>query len=367
MSVKIKTLALQDATSKAIKGVGKVGMLAITTAICIEVKDGLLTLSTTNNVNNMEVKVNVGESEDFYACTDADLFSKLVAKTDSEFIELSIEDSCLQFVGAGAYNLPLIQDEEGNMGRITPIILDSTAISFKLSNNDLQNIINYNKLAVAKTFEEILYTNYFIGDNKCITYNSVTACNSNIKLDTTDKFLVPATLINLLSVYTEPEVTVLVDKDKIKFETDMITISGTLCEGIENYPVQPLLDLFDNQDYTKSENVNTALFKNCLDRLALFTVDNSDIILNFTADSLILQNKDSNACEEVPYTVSTTETDTNDEYSNSCDINDLQPIINAISTESVELVYGYSQGLKICADGVEYIIPWISNEEEENA
>ena len=364
MSLKIKTAVLQDATSKAIKGVGKVGMLAITTAIYIEAKDGYLCLSTTNNVNTLTVKVPLDsdlEQNEFVACTDADLFNKLVSKTDSEYIELSITDGCLQFVGAGAYNLALIQDEEGNMGTIKPLNLSESATSFKLAKTDLYNIINYNGLSVSKTYEEILYTNYFLSTDKCITFNTVTACNSNIKLNAEIKALIPASVVNLLNVFTEPKVDVFIDNDKIAFKTEMIYITGMLCDGIDDYPVDALLELFNNAEYNKKVTVNSAMLRNCLDRLNLFTTTNTAISLNFTKTSLIIQNTDSTACEEIPY-ANPVEIE---EYVNTCDIKDLLPVVSAANTDLVSLVFGYSQGFKVVFGNVDFVIPYSSDESEE--
>ena len=150
--IKIKTKSLSEAVSKAIKGSSKKQMLAITMSIGIEIKDDTLTLTTTDGVTDLFVRVDkIGcKGNNFYCCTDSELFSKLVQKISNEEITLQLTESALKvFAGKSEYNLPIILDEEGNMCRIDERMLSADSTTTKLSSEILRRIKKYNGATVA--------------------------------------------------------------------------------------------------------------------------------------------------------------------------------------------------------------------------
>ena len=93
MSVSISTVKLQEAVSKAIKGVGNNKLIPLTSLMCVEVINSEMTLITTDATNYLYVKENVN-SDDFYAVIDANTFAKLISKMTCENVVLNISSIC---------------------------------------------------------------------------------------------------------------------------------------------------------------------------------------------------------------------------------------------------------------------------------
>ena len=256
MKVKLKTESLQVAAAKAAKGSGNLSMLAITSSIGIEIKDTDLVLTTTDNSTNVEVKIKdvVKEPVQFYACTNSDLFCKLIAKQTSETVVLDLQENCLQVTGDGVYNLPLVQDEEGTMGRIVPIDVQALS-STKIDAKELKKMLKYNKLAVSKQFDTPMYTGYCTADNKVYTFNGNTACITELELKDI-KLLLPSRLVDLFSLFEDKFVTVTAVSNKVKFESEDVILSGTVLEGLDEYPVEPLANTVYSEEFTQTVKTN---------------------------------------------------------------------------------------------------------------
>ena len=305
MKVKLNTEALKIATAKAAKGSGNLSMLAITSAIGIEIKDTNLVLTTTNNSINLEVilKDVVKEPISFYACTNSDIFCKLISKQTSEHVVLDIQENCLQVTGDGVYNLPLIQDEEGTMGRIVPI--DVPALdTVKVSATELKKMLKYNKLAVSKQFDTPMYTGYCIANEKVYTFNGNTACITALKLKDIN-LLLPSVFVDLFSLFEDKTVSVYVSSNRIKFESEDVVITGTTLEGYEDYPVKPLSDTVYSNEFTQSVKVSKARLNNILDRIGLFVSDKEQnaIQLNFSDIGLIGAVSSSSLPDDISFSI----------------------------------------------------------------
>jgi len=364
MKVKIKTEALKVATAKAIKGAGNLSMLAVTSAIGIEVVGTDLFLTTTDNTTNLKVSVKnvlTEPIEGFYACTNADLFCKLISKQTCDNVILDLQSNVLQITGDGMYNLPLIVDEEGTIVHISPIDVDGLA-PVQIEVSELKKVLKYNKLAVSKLYDEPMYTGYCISENKVYTYNGNDACITEVNLENI-KLLLPATIINLIELFEDKTVTFLSASDRVKISSADVEITGTVLEGFDNYPIKPLADTVYSTQFTKSVLVKKDKLNAILDRLSLFVSNDEQnaLQLNFTEKALLLANGDSNACESLPYV--------GDSAAEVCavfiDLNDLKIIANAIDTADIKIIYGNDSAIGVCADKMRFILPLLSDESEE--
>ena len=252
MEIKLNTEYLKTAVAKVARGAGNLSMLLITSCITIEANNGDIVFTTTTNYRNLEVRINgaVDENVEFFACTDCSLFTKLVSKTDAETITLKVTDNALVFTGNGIYNLPLIQDEEGNFVCIPEIKVDAMEET-KVSTEQLKKILTWNKLCVAKTMEEPIFTGYCIKDNRVFTYDNNSACVSNIKLDNVN-MLIPGSTVDLFSLFEDKEVIVKTTNNKVSFASEDVTITGSLLEGFDLYPTDQLAELAESKDFSNS-------------------------------------------------------------------------------------------------------------------
>ena len=58
------------------------------------------------------------KGDDFRVVVPADLFYKLASKVTTEHITLELKENSLEVVGTGTYQLDLLLDEDGNLGKI---------------------------------------------------------------------------------------------------------------------------------------------------------------------------------------------------------------------------------------------------------
>lgn len=368
--VKIKTALLQGAVSKAVKGAGNLPILAITTALGIEVTpEGHLILTTTSNTVNLKVavpNVTAPQEQGFYACTECDLFAKLTSKTSSEFVTLALTDNALIFVGNGQYTLPLIADEEGSIVRIKDIPVNATEF-FDITKKDIDKILRYNKGSVAKTYETPAYAGYCIqssdkhNESIAVTYNTNTACISNIAWKGVD-LLLPRAIVDLMGLISADKATYACDGVNIIIKAGDVEISGSVQEGLETYPATTLAQLVTSGDFTSKVTVSKAVLSSILDRLSLFVTDleMNSINIGITADGMTVSSHNMAGCEQVPVS----DQSVVEPMSKIVVLNDLKTVIDTLMTDNVTIKFGSDRGLCIIENGVNQLVPFISDEEE---
>lgn len=361
MNLKINTESLKTAVTKVSKGAGNLSMLTITSCLSIEVVDGDIVFTTTTNSRNLEVRIKGATSPEnkFYACTDCDLFAKLVSKTEKDNVTMEVTENALVFYGNGVYNLPLIQDEEGSMVRIAPILVDSLE-EVEVSTEQLKQLLTWNKLCVARTLEEPIFTGYCIKDNRVFTYDNNSACVSNIKLNGIN-MLVPSGIVDLFSLFEDKTVKVKTTNNKVSFETSDVTITGALLEGFDLYPTDQLAELAEGREFSNSIKIPTNKFVGLIDRMSLFATDDKNAVsISFAKDKMIVSDSDRSAGEQIMYTSK------NDValFEVKADLRDIKKIINEVTSEEVSILYGSDVGLCVYSDNSRYIVPLVGDDEE---
>lgn len=368
MELKIKTARMQEAIATASKGSGKISNIRITEAIGIEAKDGNVIFTTTDNATNLTVRLLdiVDKTIEFYACTDSDILSKLVAKTDSEYIKLTLRDGYLQFEGNGVYNLPLIiEPEDGSLCRIASIPV-SRDKEFTITEKDADKILQYNRFSVSKSIAVPYLMGYCIKDGRAYTFNSETstATVSKLDIDNSVYVLLPPTVVALLSNIKDEKFKMYVDENKVSFESTNIRIDGTLMEDLEKYPVNELFATVNSEDtFNHKVKLNKNELVNVLDRIALF-VENDDegfIGLSFTKDGLLITNKKSSGVEKVAYVDSELDT----AISKEVDIKDIRGALATLSGEVATISFGQLIGLRFEENDAMHIIAQSDGDEDD--
>ena len=80
MKFTIGTELMKDVVARAIKGAGNNKLIPITSMMCIQLKDGELTVITTDATNYLYIKEQHVAGDDFYVVVDENQFAKLVSK-----------------------------------------------------------------------------------------------------------------------------------------------------------------------------------------------------------------------------------------------------------------------------------------------
>lgn len=360
MQITIETTKLQDLTSKAIKGSGRMPILAITMFIGIEVKDGDLILTTTDKINTLKVigKGIAKDNQNFYTCVDSDLFNKLVSKTTSSNITLEVTENSLIFKGNGVYSLPIAIDEKNNVVRIPEVSFNDEIEGVEVETSKLKNMLLFNKPSVAKTMEAPYLTGYYVDDDSVISFNLVTACVNNSKI-IKGKALLSSNLVELFSIITIDKAIIKIDDKKILVQAGDVVINGTLMENVEQYPAQPLKDLVKAQ-FDSECVLNKNDLMNTLDRLNLFISDDDKnaLRLTFADDCITISSKKSNGNEMLKYV----SVNNPHPFTQLLDLVDLKNQLQTQTGDTVKLLYGNEKGLMLKTDTVSQLIPFMDEE-----
>lgn len=351
MDLTINTKILQDMVAKAIKGSSNNKMIPITSLIGIELKNQILTLMTTDGSNHLRVNQKIeldplygpGEQQTFYTVVNAEQFSKLVSKTTSENMSLTITDNYLEVKGNGTYKLEIAMDEDGNVIKFTNFNINSDkeqTISIEL----LKRILTSSKVSVAKTLEVPCLTGYYLADKAITTDREMMCCINKSLL--VSPILISSEMAELLQLLDSENVKLSQEDNKLLFETDTMLIYGKQLEGLEMYPVQALNNLI-NLSYDNVIKVNKQDLLNVLDRMNIFVTDydKNGVFLSFTEDGLQLTSQKSNASEIIEM-----DRDANKDFVPfSCliDITMLQSQVQINSSDVIEIHYGQEKSIKL--------------------
>lgn len=357
MNLKINTKKLQDMIAKAIKGAGNNKMIPITSLMGIELKNNILTLMTTDGSNHLRIK-EIIESEpmmmpqNFYTIVNADTLAKLVAKTTSENMVLTVAENYLEVKGNGTYKLEIPMDEDGNV--IKFINFNFEAKSEKtLSVELLKSIITTSKVSVAQTMEVPCLTGYYLS-NKAITTNREMMCCINKEI-LEQPILISSEMAELIDLLNGDNVKLSQEDNKLVFETDKVLIYGKQLEGLDMYPVNAL-DSLMSLNYANTAKVNKQELLNVLDRMNIFVTDydKNGVFLSFTEDGLQITSQKSNASEIIEM-----DRDANKEFTPfNCliDITMLQSQVQINSSDIIEIHYGQEKSIKLIDGNTTMII-----------
>lgn len=357
MKLKLKTLKLQEMVSKAIKGASNNKMIPITGLMAIVLKNGVLTLITTDAINTLKVMEKDIEGDDFYVVVQADIFSKLVSKITTETITLTLKENSLEVKGNGTYSIELPLDEEGQLIKFPEYKFDTTVEKSEINLSTVKVLLNANKAALAQTMEIPCLTGYYF-DDKVLTTDTFKVCSTDIKVFP-DKVLLPAELMELLALMDEEKITVQVSGNKILFSTNNVIVFGSQLEGIEDYPSEAINAYLETEFKSVCKLPKGAVL-NLLDRLALFvaTYDKNGVYLTFTKDGVIFSSKRSNGTELIKYQGS----ENFQPFTCCVDIELLKSQISAQTEEVVELWYGHEKAIKMTSGKITQIVALLEDD-----
>lgn len=357
MKLTLKTLKLQEMVSKAIKGASNNKMIPITSLMAIQWKGGVLTLITTDAANTLKI-IDKVEGEDFYVVVQTELFSKLIAKTTTEAITLTLKESSLEVKGNGTYNIELPLDEEGQLIKFPDYKFDHKKAEKSVINlATIKTILNANKAAVADTMEIPCLTGYYF-DEKIITADTFKVCSNAVKI-LPRKILLPTDLIDLLSIMDEEKITAETNGNKILFTTTNVILFGSELEGIEDYPVEAI-DAYVQTEFQSVCKLPKGALLNVLDRLSLFVsdYDKNGVYLTFTNDGVLFSSKRSNGTELIKYQ----ESQKFQAFTCCADIQLLQSQIAAQESDVVEMWYGHEQAIKMVSGNITQIVALLEDD-----
>lgn len=360
MKMTINTSTLQNMVAKSMKGASCNKMIPLTGLMAIELKDHLLTLITTDATNYLYVREGKVAGDDFYVVIQAEMFAKLISKMTCEKVSLTLKDNTLMVTGNGKYSIELPLDEEGELIKYPDPLVNAKFPPIDENHINLSTIkliLNTAKAALANTLEVPCYTGYYVG-NKVVATDTYKICGIDIKL-WGEPALISPEMMNLLDIFTEEKFVVCRNGNAMLFESMNCTVYGTLMDSIDDYQIEAIDGLLE-QEFESSCKLTKSALLQLLDRLALFVspYDKNGVYLTFTRDGLQIESKQANSVEVIPYT----ESNKFHDFTCCVDIEMLHSQVKANTGDAITLHYGEDSAIKITDGNVTQVIALLEDD-----
>lgn len=358
--ITIPAVKFQDMVARAAKGASENKLLPITSMMCIELKDHVLKLTTTDTANTLVIMCDKVEGDDMYAVVPVKQFSGLIAKTTSDSINLVLKGNDLEVHGNGVHKISLPVDEDGVV-QFPQFAFDKEGDGAVMNLSSIKNVLDINKAAVAKTIDTPCLCGYYLGD-QVITTDEQTICFNDMKL-TDEAFLVSPEMMELLALAKQEKITWWYKDGFFLFETEDMILHGAEHDGKDLFPAEDIMGYLDTEFASRCRLPKIAL-QGLIDRLALFIepYDKNGAYLTFTKEGVKINSKKSNSDETIPYIEST------DFAPFVCcvDIPMLKGLIDANPGESIDIWYGNDSCIKMTSGKVTQVIALLEDEGLEN-
>lgn len=359
MKLTINTAAFQNMVAKAVKGAGMNNDLFITQLMSIKLENNLLTLATTDNSNQLYVRQDKVAGEDFSVVVPADKFAKLISKLTCENVTLELQSKDgeldkLVVKGNGKYVIELPYDEEGELIEFPDPVAQTTNefwSTAELQLSTVRHILNTAKAALLVGKDDLCYSDYYVGD-RVVATDTYKICGIDIKIFDEPKLISPR-LMDLLDVMSSENIDVRYKDDVVIFETGEVVLYGVVDEGIEDYKIDAISGLIDEQ-FPSSCKIEKQALTQMLDRLSLFVdvFDKNSVYLTFTKDGLMVSSKQDSGSETIPYK----ESQNFNDYTCCLDIDLFKTQVKAYQSDVIEILYGKENSIKFVLGNTKQII-----------
>ena len=359
MKLTINTASFQSMVAKAIKGAGMNSDLFMTQLMSISLKDNRLTLETTDNNNYLYVKQDKVAGDDFSVVVMAEKFAKLISKLTCQEVTLETasrlnELDKLIVRGNGKYVIELPYDENGELIEFPdPLakISDEFWSQGETQLSTVRHILNTAKAALLVGKEDMCYSDYYCGE-RVVATDTYKICGIDIKLFDEPKLISPQ-LMDLLDVIASEQITIMYKDDTVIFDTPEVTIYGSVDEGIEQYQIEAISGLLDEQ-FPSTCEIEKAPLLQMLDRLSLFVdvFDKNSVYLTFTKEGLVVSSKQDSGSETIPYKTSENFSD----YTCCLDIDLFKTQVKAYQEDVIKVLYGKENSIKFVNGNTKQII-----------
>lgn len=350
------TERLKQLVSYAIQGAGFNKLLELSTMMGIRIESGELYLNTTDGTNYLSVSDKC-VADDMDITVNAELFSKLISKINSETVDMEVVDNTLVITGNGKYTLELIPDENGDLLSFPDKFPDETTEIGTISASDLTVINNAVKVSLSQVAGSV-YSSYFFGDVVASTDRAMMSTFNRNVFGTPyliNKAFVDLMCIGATDVTLSKSDNVLVAEANIS-ENCSINICTTLPNSAEDFNIEGI-NKFMALEVNSFCRFKKAQMLELLDRLSLFVskFDDGAIELHFTDKYIEVSSMASNGIERVDYTESK---DTID-LTIKINIDRFRNQLKAYSSDVVDLYYGSDICIKLVDGDLTQVIALI--------
>lgn len=350
------TTRLKELTAYAIRGAGFNKLLELSSYMGIRVSDGIIYLNTTDGTNYLSVS-DACDADDMDITVDAELFSKLIGKLNSDTVDMDIVDNTLVIKGNGKYTLELVPDEDGGLLSFPNKFPDKVEDIGKIPATDLILISTAVKTSLGQVAGSV-YSNYYFGDVVASTDKAMMSIFKRKLFD--GAYLFNREFVDLLCM-SGADVTVSKCDDMLLAESS-ISEKGCICVctkiqtnvnefGIDNINKFAALEV---KSFCRVHKVELLAL---LDRLSLFVnkFDDGAIELHFTDNYIEVSSLANNGVERVEYQESKDAQD----ITIKINIERLRNQLKAYSSDVVDLYYGSEICIKLVDGDMTQVIALI--------
>lgn len=339
----IKTEDLQNMINRASKCSSNNKLIPITSLLNIKVTMGSMTLTTTDATNYYYAKCSElveCDKEDFEVSVICDTFTKLIQKTTSLTVALTVEDKVLKVKGNGDYKLELPLDEVGKPIKFPNKIPTNVTNVGEINRSDIDKVLTYNKASLAVGVELPSLTYYYCGE-KVVTSDKYKICCTNIKLFDTPR-LISSQVMELLGVLPNDHIDVVTDETALVFTSGSDIIYAPVTMEVSAFPIVAIQKLLDSE-FPYEYTVAKAPIVEVLDRLSLFVsaYDKKCIYITFD-NGMLFSSKKSSGEEKIEV-----ESVREGMFTCAIDIEMLKSQINTQQGEKVSVSYGADMAIKL--------------------
>lgn len=357
--VTIPTVKFQDMVSRAVRGASENKLLPITSMMCIEMKNNVLTLTTTDTANTLKVRADKIQGEDMYAVVPVAKFSTLISRVSSDSVTLEMTDKLIVHAN-GKYEIDLCVDEDGVV-QFPEYQFEKEGEGKIINLSSIKNIIDINKPTLAKTVDTPALCGYFVGkrvitsDADSITFNDMDVMDG--------EYLLSAEMMDMLSLFKQEKITWWYSNGAFLFETDDMVLYGVEYDGKEEYPADAVSQYLE-VDFPSHCKLSKISIQDVLSRLAIFVepYDKNGAYFTFTADGLQVSSKKNSSNETIVYQQS----DNFAPFHCCANITMLKNLVDACPDESMELYYGDEDCFKFTAGKVTQVMALMVDEGAAN-
>ena len=278
--------SLQDACKDILAAVDNNELSAITETLELVTKDNFLFINVTNREYFAQVKIDIGETVDFHATVNANLFLKLISQITTDTVELNSKpgDNFIMVKANGTYKLPLIFDGD-KLLELPEIDIVNVTSEFNIPSSILKSILVYNsKQLTMGTISKPVQKLYYVDEKGAITFTNG-ACVNSFTLEKPVKLLFNNRLVKLFKLFNDENVKFTLGYDsisddiiqtKVRFESNNIVLTAILsCDDtlLTSVPVNAIRGRA-TAEYPYSVNINKDCMLQTINRLLLFNSNN---------------------------------------------------------------------------------------------
>lgn len=347
---------LKQLVSYAIKGAGFNKLLELSTYMGIRVDSGILYLNTTDGTNYLSVS-DACVADDMDITVDADLFSKLIGKINSDTVDMEVVNNTLVVTGKGKYTLELIPDENGGLFSFPNKFPDETETICTIGASDLLAISTSVKASLSSV-PGSAYSSYYFGniiastDKAMMTIFNKKFCN--------EPYLLNRDFVDLMCMgNVDAEISKsdnLIMANASISEKGMISICTPIQAGVSDFNIDGV-NKFAALKINSFCRIRKAELLDLLDRMILFVskFDDGVIQLEFGNTGVSVSSLASNGVEFVEYQ----ECKNVEPTTIKINIDRLRNQLKAYSSDLVDLYFGNDICIKFVDGDITQIIALI--------